>query len=378
MRDRTRHPRFLGITITSLSNCGTCDHRPKGAGSREGDNSQYLKISLLFEIETRRNWILSENASWSRLLRRGIAMLILGVTRSAKRAVRTLAPTQKGIPGSSPKSLQQVGVTVEATRAAIRRTIRRTPEKISLPGQKLFFGPSIVGEGTVSEEHAMSSVRLHRKKPTSVGIKGREGGGGGGTTQTHRPFETPSIIRSKVMGRPGEDARGAAALPMSMPLKGRPNWRTLWPRSQRLESTGKPSARLRAGLHGPDLLRAMNHTKPRTQLPFDYPFDSLMSPATRTPLTTRPKRGGSSSTLGRCNNCQHADTQRDVTVFTDKDFHKLGIVSFDTTSSRARQAKAHQVGRYGEPSIAPPSDGHVSARPLSQYQEGERTLHLIH
>jgi cytochrome c peroxidase len=79
----------------------------------------------------------------------GIAMLVLGCERSAKRASSKLAPTPETDPLAQPESLQQVGVPVEMTRAAIPADDPQTPEKIFL-GQKLFFDRRLSANGTVS------------------------------------------------------------------------------------------------------------------------------------------------------------------------------------------------------------------------------------
>src|SRR5882762_7170565 len=105
----------------------------------------------------------------------GIAMLILGCERSAKRASSKLAPTPETDPLAQPRSLQQVGLPVEATRAAIPPDNPQTPEKISL-GQKLFFDPRLSVDGTVSCSTCHEpAFAFTERKPTSVGIKGRVG-----------------------------------------------------------------------------------------------------------------------------------------------------------------------------------------------------------
>src|SRR6266550_6583741 len=75
--------------------------------------------------------------------------LIFDYERSAKRASPNLPPTPETDPLAQPKSLQQVGVPVEMTRAAIPADNPQTAEKISL-GQKLFFDRRLSADGTVS------------------------------------------------------------------------------------------------------------------------------------------------------------------------------------------------------------------------------------
>jgi cytochrome c peroxidase len=64
----------------------------------------------------------------------------------------------------------------------------------------------------------------------------------------------------------------------------------------------------------------------RTQLSFDSPFDHFIA-GDNNAIDASAKRGWELfNTQARCNKC-HAltDTQRDVTVFTDNDFHNIGI-----------------------------------------------------
>src|SRR5439155_18328694 len=63
-----------------------------------------------------------------------------------------------------------------------------------------------------------------------------------------------------------------------------------------------------------------------TQLSFDSPFDHFIA-GDKNAIDDSAKRGWELfKTQARCNKC-HAltDTQRDVTVFTDNDFHNIGI-----------------------------------------------------
>jgi cytochrome c peroxidase len=76
---------------------------------------------------------------------------------------------------------------------------------------------------------------------------------------------------------------------------------------------------------GPDLLRAIASYE-RTQVSFDSPFDHFIA-GDKNAIDDSAKRGWELfNTQARCNKC-HAltDTQRDVTVFTDNDFHNIGI-----------------------------------------------------
>jgi cytochrome c peroxidase len=105
----------------------------------------------------------------------GIAMLIFGCERSAKRASPQLPLIPETDPLAQPKSLQQVGVPVALTRGVIPADNPQTSEKISL-GQRLFFDRRLSADGTVSCSTCHDpALAFTDRKPTSVGIKGRVG-----------------------------------------------------------------------------------------------------------------------------------------------------------------------------------------------------------
>jgi cytochrome c peroxidase len=91
---------------------------------------------------------------------------------------------------------------------------------------------------------------------------------------------------------------------------------------------------------GPDLVRAIASYE-RTQLSFDSPFDHFIA-GNRNALGDAAKRGWEIfNTRGRCNKC-HALTEakRDVTNFTDNDFHNIGIgIIRHNVVALARQAE---------------------------------------
>jgi len=103
---------------------------------------------------------------------------------------------------------------------------------------------------------------------------------------------------------------------------------------------GRPS-------NGPDLLRAIASYE-RTQSSFDSPFDRFIA-GDNNAIDASAKRGWELfNTQARCNKC-HAltDTQRDVTVFTDNDFHNIGIgiIRHDVV---ALARKAEQLIKSGD------------------------------
>src|ERR1700747_113518 len=130
---------------------------------------------------------------WSRY--RGLLCLIRLVapgvvvpgTEKARSASWNLEPTAQAetaqqappIPPDSPlarpKSLQQVGVPVKATRAAAPADNPQTPEKIAL-GEKLFFDGRVSVDGTVACSTCHDPARAFTDgRPVSIGVKGRAG-----------------------------------------------------------------------------------------------------------------------------------------------------------------------------------------------------------
>jgi cytochrome c peroxidase len=266
----------------------------------------------------------------------GTVTLILGCERSTKRASSKLAPTPETDPLAQPKSLQQVGVPVEATRTAIPADNPQTPEKISL-GQKLFFDRRLSVDGTVSCSTCHDpQLAFTDRKPTSVGIKGRVGQRNAptilnalynktqfwdGRVNTLEEQAANPIVNAFEMGHPNLDAAVAQIASVE-------EYQHAFQRV-----FGRPP-------NGPDLLRAIASYE-RTQLSFDSPFDHFIA-GDKNAIDDSAKRGWELfNTQARCNKC-HAltDTQRDVTVFTDNDFHNIGIgIIRHNVVALARQAE---------------------------------------
>src|SRR6266849_6801701 len=77
--------------------------------------------------------------------------------------------------------------------------------------------------------------------------------------------------------------------------------------------------------NGPDLLRAIASYE-RTQLSFDSPFDHFIA-GDKNAIDGAARRGWEIfNTRGGCNKCHALTTdKRDVTNFTDNDFHNIGV-----------------------------------------------------
>jgi cytochrome c peroxidase len=266
----------------------------------------------------------------------GIAMLAFGCERSAKGTSSKLPPTSETDPFAQPKSLQQVGVPVEATRAAIPPDNPQTPEKISL-GQRLFFDRRLSVDGTVSCSTCHDpAFAFTERKPTSVGIKGRVG-----------QRNAPTVLNALYNKTQFWDGRvntleEQAALPIVNSVEmGQPN---LDEAVAQIATVAEYQHAFQQVFHrppnGPDLLRAIASYE-RTQLAFDSPFDHFIA-GDKNAIDDSAKRGWELfNTQARCNKC-HAltDTQRDVTVFTDNDFHNIGIgIIRHNVVALARQAE---------------------------------------
>ena len=266
----------------------------------------------------------------------GIATLIFGCERSAKTVSPKGPPNPEADPLAQPKSLQQVGAPAELTREAIPPDNPQTSEKISL-GQKLFFERRLSVDGTVSCSTCHDpQLAFTDRKPLSVGIKGRVGQRNAptilnalynktqfwdGRVNTLEEQAANPIVNAFEMGHPNLDAAVAQIASVEEYQQA----------FQRV--FGRPP-------NGPDLLRAIASYE-RTQLSFDSPFDHFIA-GDNNAIDASAKRGWELfNNQARCNKC-HAltDTQRDVTVFTDNDFHNIGIgIIRHNVVALARQAE---------------------------------------
>src|SRR5438093_2727029 len=264
------------------------------------------------------------------------ATLIFGCERSAKKASSQLPLIPETDPLAQPKSLQQVGAPVAMTHGVIPADNPQTPEKISL-GQKLFFDRRLSVDGTISCSTCHDpAFAFTDRKPTSVGVKGRVGQRNAptilnalynktqfwdGRVKTLEEQAALPIVNSVEMGQPSMDAavtRIAAIAEYQDAFRG---------------VFGHPP-------NGPDLVRAIASYE-RTQVSFDSPFDHFIA-GDEHAIDDSAKRGWELfNTRGRCNKC-HASSEdkRDVTYFTDDDFHNIGIgIIRHNVVALARQAE---------------------------------------
>src|SRR6266852_1670504 len=261
------------------------------------------------------------------------ATLTIGWQRAA---ILKVPPIPKAGPLAQPKSIHQVGVPAAATRAAIPPDNPQTPEKIAL-GEKLFFDGRLSADGTVACSTCHDPARAFTDgRPVSIGIKGRAGQRNAptilnalynktqfwdGRVKTLEEQAALPIVNSVEMGQPSLDAAVARIAAVG---EYKQAFRRLFGRSP----------------NGPDLLRAIASYE-RTQLSFDSPFDHFIA-GDKNAIDAAAKRGWELfNTRGRCNKC-HALTEdkRDVTNFTDNDFHNIGIgIIRHNVVALARQAE---------------------------------------
>ena len=266
----------------------------------------------------------------------GIATLILGCERSAKKESSKQPPTSEANSFGQPKPLQQVGAPAELTRDAMPADNPQTPEKISL-GQRLFFERRLSVDGTVSCSTCHDpQFAFTDRKPLSVGIKGRVG-------QRNAPTILNALYNKTQFwdGRVNTLEEQAANPIVNAFEMGHPNLDAAVAQIASVEEYQQAFQRVfgRAA-NGPDLLRAIASYE-RTQLSFDSPFDRFIA-GENNAIDASAKRGWELfNTQARCNKC-HAltDSQRDVTVFTDNDFHNIGIgIIRHNVVALARQAE---------------------------------------
>ncbi len=251
----------------------------------------------------------------------GIATLNSSCVRSGQRAGSKEGSDPEEDPLARPRSLQQVGVPVELTRETIPADNPQTPEKVSL-GQKLFFERRLSADGTVSCRTCHNpELAFTDRKPTSVGIKGRVG-------QRNAPTILNALYnKTQFWDGRAKTLEGQAGLPIVNPSEmGHPNLDAAVAQIASVKEYQQAFQRVFGRPpNGPDLLRAIASYE-RTQVSFDSPFDHFIAGDTNA-IDASAKRGWELfNTQALCNKC-HAlrETKRDVTLFTDNDFHNIGI-----------------------------------------------------
>ena len=245
-------------------------------------------------------------------------------------------PIPQAGPLARPRSLNQMGVPTEATRSAIPADNPQTSEKIAL-GQKLFFDGRLSADGSVACSTCHDPARAFTDgRPASIGIQGRVG-------QRNSPTVLNALYnRTQFWDGRVNTLEEQAMLPIVNPVEmGQPD---LDAAVARIAAIGEYQQAFRRVFgrppNGPDLARAIASYE-RTQLSFDSPFDHFIAGDTNA-IDDAAKRGWEIfNTRGSCNKC-HALTEdkRDVTNFTDNDFHNIGVgIVRHNVVALARQAE---------------------------------------
>jgi cytochrome c peroxidase len=238
----------------------------------------------------------------------------------------TLAPGQapplpKAGRMAQPRSQDQVGFPAALTKSVIPPGNPLTPAVVSL-GEKLFFDSRLSADSTVSCATCHDPARAFTDgRPVSIGIGGRAG-----------QRNAPTILNALYNKTQFWDGRvdtleHQAALPITNPFEmGSASIRDAVSKiagdadyqSQFTRAFGRD-------VNEQNTLTAIA-TYERTLVSFDSPFDHFIA-GDQNAISDAAKRGWESfNSKARCNLC-HAltDNQRDVTVFTDNDFHNIGI-----------------------------------------------------
>ena len=240
---------------------------------------------------------------------------------ASPQAERDPGPIPLDGPLARPKSLEQIGVPVEATRAVAPADNPQTPEKIAL-GEKLFFEGRLSVDGTVACSTCHAPARAFTDgRPVSIGVNGRTGQRNAptilnalynvaqfwdGRAKTLEEQAALPIINPTEMGQPSLDA---AVVRIAAVLEYEQAFRRVFGRAP----------------NGADLVRAIASYE-RTQFSFDSPFDRFIG-GDKNAISESAKRGWNLfNSKARCNKC-HALTEqkRDPIFFMDKDFHNIGI-----------------------------------------------------
>ena len=225
-------------------------------------------------------------------------------------------------PLAQPKSMQQVGVPVAATHAAIPADNPQTPGKVAL-GQRLFFDARLSADGTIACSTCHDPARAFTDgKPVSTGIGGRAG-----------QRNAPTILNALYNATQFWDGRAAtleqqAALPIVNAVEmGQPSLDAAVARIAAIPEYQQAfRTAFGAAPDGPKLVRAIAAYE-RSQVSFDSPFDHYIT-GEHDAIDAAAQRGWELfNTRGRCNKC-HAlsEDKRDTTNFTDNDFHNIGVL----------------------------------------------------
>jgi cytochrome c peroxidase len=230
-----------------------------------------------------------------------------------------LSPVPVPGPLAQPGPPNQLGVPALQTLAEVPADNPQSPQKIAL-GQKLFFDPRLSVDGTVACASCHNPDRAFTDgRPTSVGVHGRVGQRNAptvlnvvynkaqfwdGRAKTLEDQGGFPITNPSEMGQPSLDAavEKIAAIPDYQ---------------QEFQTAfGQPPNSL-------NLVRAIAAYE-RSLISFDSPFDRFIAGDPNAVDASAQRGWELFHSKAHCSRC-HASVNRDVTYFTDFDFHNIGI-----------------------------------------------------
>jgi len=248
---------------------------------------------------------------------------------------------------AEPRSSNQVGFPTALTAAVIPPASPLTPAAVAL-GENLFFDGRLSGDGTVACATCHDPARAFTDgRPVSVGIHGRAG-----------QRNAPTVLNALYNKTQFWDGRVVtleqqAALPITNPFEMGSS--SVADAVSRISGDKDYQAQFtRAfgrGVNEQDMLRAIASYE-RTLASFESPFDRFIA-GNADAISDSAKRGWELfNTKARCNLC-HAlsDNKRDVTTFTDNDFHNIGIGILRHRVGPLAQQAEHELAQGHPPDV---------------------------
>ena len=230
-------------------------------------------------------------------------------------------PLPKVGPLAEPRSPDQVGFPAALTKSVIPPGSPLTPAMVSL-GEQLFFENRLSDDDTVSCATCHNPARAFTDgRPVSIGIGGRAG-------QRNAPTVLNALYnKTQFWDGRVDTLEQQAALPITNPFEmGSASVGDAVAKIAGDQEYGRQFMRaFGRGVNERDMLSAIA-TYERALVSFDSPFDHFIA-GEKNAISDSAKHGWELFNVkARCNLC-HAltDNQRDVTVFTDNDFHNIGI-----------------------------------------------------
>ena len=248
---------------------------------------------------------------------------------------------------AEPRSLDQVGFPAALTASVIPPASTLTPGRVAL-GEKLFFDSRLSGDGTVACATCHDPARAFTDgRPVSVGIHG-------GVGQRNAPTVLNALYnKTQFWDGRVNTLEQQAALPITNPFEmgsasigdavskiaEEKDYQT-----QFMQAFGR-------GVNEQDMLRAISAYE-RTLFSFDSPFDHFIA-GDANAIDDSAKRGWELfNSKARCNLCHaFSDKQRDVTVFTDNDFHNIGIGILRHRVGPLAQQAEHELAQGNLPDV---------------------------